>query len=250
MDFETDHQLSPPFFIQSALPATLRRAFKTAEYARQFIAGEIRFGLLSHYRTQEGWRQDQTEGNASLIWNLRESNPEANNVHYSGSSLNAYYALCTSHPDVCECYLKKHFGSFIVCINEPSTLLQRIRTAWKDDERAFPDAFITPVVYNKGELFEANRFFLSPPCLTYNQKPTRFSQDREYRYLLQCRVGAKEDPTITLKVPSCSDICSLVSGSSSHREFHGRSIQHNSASSATGSRTKYWATPLRNVRLR
>ena len=46
--------------------------------------------------------------------------------------------------------------------------------------------------------------------LLYAQKPASYSRDREYRYVLMCKVGTKENPFLTLKVEPCDDICSLV----------------------------------------
>jgi hypothetical protein len=199
----------PPLCTINAVPSALLRTFHSEEHARRFIAGEIRFGLLQHYRVIEGSRQDETEGKASIRWNLEDENPNLHNVTYSGSSLNLYYVLCTSHPAVCRCHLAK-FGSFTVRINEPLTLLKRICAAWKEDVRASSDAFITPVLYNKGDVVEPPPYFIASPSLTYAQKPPAFSQEQEYRYVLSCEVGTKEEPFLTLNVEPCRDICTLV----------------------------------------
>jgi len=186
----------------------LRRAFETEEYARQFMAGDIRFGLLQYYRQMEGRRGDETEGEGYFQWNLNATNPDLHNVNYSLSSLEPYYVLCCSHPEVCKCHLTKEFGSFIVCINDPLRLLDRICTIWNGDDRASFPPFITPALYNKGELVEPH---FAPPCLVYAQKPPSYSQDREYRYVLECKPEAKQkDDFLTLKVGACTDICSLV----------------------------------------
>jgi hypothetical protein len=137
----------PPLCTIDAVPSVLLRTFHGEEHARRFIGGEMRFGLLQHYRAIEGSRQDETEGEASIRWNLEDENPNLHNVTYSGSSLNLYYVLCTSHPTVCRCQHAK-FGLFTVRINEPLTLLKRICAVWKEDVRASSDAFITPVLYN------------------------------------------------------------------------------------------------------
>jgi hypothetical protein len=196
----------PPLCTINALPSTLQRAFQNEEQARQFMAGDIRFGLLQRYRKMEGWRQDETEGEASIRW--RAQNPNLSNVTYGGSSLNLYYALCTSHPAVCKCHMTE-FGSFIVRIHQPLTLLERICAAWGRDDRSDSPAFLVPVLYNKNDLVEPPPYFIAPPCLVYAQKPVSFSEDREYRYVLSCKVGTKEAPFLTLKVEPCTDICSL-----------------------------------------
>src|ERR1700689_308689 len=74
-------------------PNVLVRAFDKEEYARRFIGGEIRFGLLSGYRMAEGLRQDDTEGIVRVGWRLQ------NPVYCDRSSMNSYYILSTSHPE-------------------------------------------------------------------------------------------------------------------------------------------------------
>jgi hypothetical protein len=170
----------------NAVPSMLQRVFQNEDHARQFIAGKIRFGLLQRYRKMEGCRQDETEGKAAIRWNLEAENPDLHNVSYSGSSLNPYYVLCTSHPAVCKCQLTK-FGSFIVRINEPLILLERLCAAWKNDDRASSSPFITPVLYNKGDLVEPPPYFLAPTSLTYAQKPASARARVQVCANVQCR---------------------------------------------------------------
>ncbi len=200
----------PPLFRQSAVPNILRRAFKAEKYARQFMSGKIRFGLLHYYRQMEGYRRDETEGRASIRWNLSSQNPDRCDVNYSGTSLDPYYILCTVHPTVCKCHLTANFGTFIVSINDPLKLLARICSAWKGDLRSSSAPFITPVLYNKDELVSPPPYLLAPPCLVYAQKHAIHSKDREYRYVLGCKVGTDKEPFITLDAGNCTDICSLV----------------------------------------
>ena len=78
---------SPEFAPQwsvSAVPETLLRAFKDEDHARQFLAGDLRFGLLQHYRDMEGSRGDDAEGKASIRWDLETDNPNLHNVTYGG----------------------------------------------------------------------------------------------------------------------------------------------------------------------
>jgi hypothetical protein len=59
-------------------------------------------------------------------------------------------------------------------------------------------------------LVDPTPYFDAPACLTYAQKPPSFSRDREFRYVLSCKVGTDDNPFLNLHVKSCSDICSLV----------------------------------------
>jgi hypothetical protein len=196
----------PPICTISAVPNTLLRAFTEAEHARQFLAGDIRFGLLQQYRHMEDCRQDETEGRASIRWNLKAEDPNLNNATYTGTSLDLYYALCTSAP-AGRSHLA-NFGSFIIQITKPLSLLERVCKAWENDSRASGEAFIVPVLYNKDELVTPPPYYLAPPCLVYAQKPAKFSHEAEYRYMISCKVGTKEEPFLTMNVGPCSDICS------------------------------------------
>ena len=63
----------------------------------------------------------------------------------------------------------------------------------------------------KDEVLEADPYLLSPPEYSYSQKPKSYSNDREYRYVLMCRIDTNHNlpDNFTLSVPNCSDICSL-----------------------------------------
>lgn len=195
-------------FQSSALPSTLLRAFEKEEYARQFIKGHLRFGLLEYYRRVEDCRQDRTEGKASLTL---AGGPDHWSAYYSLSSPNPHYIICFSHPAVCTCTISK-FGKFVVCINNPAKLIERIREVWKHDDRrslSSPDS-IWPVVYNKDDREEIASDILYSSCLVYTQKAPAYAMDREYRYVLKCQSGTKREESLTLDVGNCSDICSLT----------------------------------------
>ena len=82
-----------PILTISAVPPVLVRTFKEKDHAREFLAGNIRFGLLQYYREMEDCRKDETEGRASIQWNLGAENPELHNVTYAGTSPGAVAGL-------------------------------------------------------------------------------------------------------------------------------------------------------------
>jgi hypothetical protein len=208
-------------------PKSLIRFFSKKEHALQFIAGQIRFGLLNYYRTAEGKRQDTEEGSVAFYWNKKApqivfdtetglvvSQGESDrNIHYRGSSLNPYFILCTSQPDVDKVILAERFGEFIVHINDSRVLLERIKVAWKAHPWALGDsAFIAPVVYNKHEIIEADPYLIVPPQYAYSQKPPSFQNERESRFVIKCSVDTKRHLSdfLILSVPDCIDILSLL----------------------------------------
>ena len=132
------------------------------------------------------------------------------NIHSTVISLNRYYILCTSHPEANVSRLASKYGRFMVRINNPSELLERIKAAWQTHELALDGcAFVASVKYTKGELRDADPYLVSPPHLTYSQKHKLDKEDREYRYLLQCKVDTKRSwaDHLMLTLPDCSDIC-------------------------------------------
>lgn len=187
-------------------PTSLLRFFAQEEYARQFIAGEMRFGVLEFYRGIEDARRDDSEGRSSVYF--RAPHP----IHSTVTSLNRYYIVCASHPEADISRMATKYGRFMVRINSPQELLARIKVAWQNHALAIEcGAFIAPVEYTKDELRDADASFLSPAHLTYSQKHRSYEEDKEFRYLLKCKVDYKRawENHVTLRLPDCGDICSL-----------------------------------------
>jgi hypothetical protein len=196
--------------ISQETPPVLLRFFEEEDHARSFVQGTIRFGLLERYWTIEGSRRDGTEGKVSVFWNLPLQNP----VHYDGSSLNPHYILSTSHPEANTRRLMEKFGSYIVRINNPIELLQRIEIAWKRCPLAIGRCVIEEVVYNKDSFLEPTPGLLAPVNYSYSQKAKSFEEEREFRFVLTCTADHIKLNTLvlndhlSLNLPDCSDICS------------------------------------------
>lgn len=192
-----------------AVPNTLLRFFTQEEYALQFIAGQIRFGLLDYYRRIEGSRRDEKEGLVSGVWGEEESDQ---NIRYRRWSMNPFYILCTSHPDVEVPMMTKKFGAFVVRISDPPALLERIRLIWRKHPLAFADnARIAPVVYNKDELLKRDPYLNVPSDYSYSQKPKSNRCEQEFRYVLTCSDTKRNlSDDLTLDVDNCRDICALL----------------------------------------
>ncbi|HXO36053.1 MAG TPA: hypothetical protein VN901_27245 [Candidatus Acidoferrales bacterium] len=187
-------------------PNSLLRYFKKEEHACQFVSGSARFGILEYYREIEDVRRDASEGRSSVYF--RAPHP----IYSTVISLNRYYILSTAHADADVSYLARKYGYFMVRINSPQELLARIQAAWQNHELAQDDgAFIAPVEYTKDELRDADASYLSPVYLTYSQKHRSYEEDREYRYLLKCKVDVKRvwESHLILTLPDCEDICTL-----------------------------------------
>lgn len=178
------------------VPGILLRFFREREHAHQFIAGQIRFGLLTYYRRVEGARQDDEEGRVSFYWNVKApqitfdlktglaiSHRESDqNIHYTGSSLNPRFILSTCHPNADKEALAKKLGQFVVRINDPLLLLQRIKAHWQKHPWALADsALLAPVTYNKDGIVEADPYLIAPPHYSYSQNPQSFEKEMEFR---------------------------------------------------------------------
>ena len=210
------------------IPNGLLRFFDREAYARKFIEGEIRFGLLDRYRKIEGERKDDTEGRASVDWNAKAPQLDIGrssghvvaitesdrNIHADVSSVNRYYILSTCHPDVSVQKMATKFKSlFVVRIHDSLGLLERIKAAWQTHPLANAGhAEIIPVVYNKGGLRDPDPFLILPSEYSYSQKPARYEEEKEFRYVLECKVDATRTwrDSLSLALGACGDICSLV----------------------------------------
>ena len=127
------------------------------------------------------------------------------------TSLDRYYVVCTAHPEASVSHLTQ-YGRFMVRINNPLALLERIKVAWEGYDHA-NGAFVAPVIYTKDELRDPDPLFLSPPELVYSQKPRSYEKDREYRYLIKRRFDVRRmvcETHLTLTLPNCEDICSDI----------------------------------------
>lgn len=168
----------------------------------------MRFGLLYRYQEIEGSRRDESEGRVSLFYPGRDYR-----IHFTSTSQHPYYILCTCGPDLDVCALARKFGAaFLVRITDSAKLLERIHSVWsthewKDEGRAC----VVPVEYTKHELFQPDPYFNPPPHLTYCQKPRKFEDEKECRYVIGCRYALRNllpDP-IVLDVGDCQDIMRL-----------------------------------------
>lgn len=196
------------------VPSNLMRSFDCEEYAAQFVSGQIRCGLLTHYRNVEGTRQDNKEGKILFSWGLKSSQSESHEtILCRGSSLNPYYIISTSSPDVDEQVSAERFGRFKVLIDDPLALLERIKGVWRTHTLALNDGVvIAPIDYNKGEVVVANEYLIAPPHYSYSQKPPSFYVEKEFRYVLTCSVDVNRhlNDHISLNVGDCSDICRFL----------------------------------------
>jgi hypothetical protein len=197
-------------------PNVLLRAFAKEEYARDFIGGAVRVGLLTSYREAQDLRKDETEGEVRVVWRLANGN----RVYDDHSPLTNYYILSTSHPET-ERHVLTGFGSYVVRISDPQELLKRIQIAWQQNPLASGRCVIDDVSYDKDELLVAAPCLIAPTEYSYSQKPKRYSVEKEFRYVLTCVAdvvklkalvgeGLALEDHLTLPLPDCSDICSLT----------------------------------------
>jgi hypothetical protein len=151
---------------------------------------------------------ETSEGKSSVYYKVSD-----NIIHSTVSSLNRYYILCTAHPDAKVSRLARKYGRFMIRINSPSVLLDRVKLAWQTNDLAVDrGAFMIPVEYTKDELRDADPYLLSPPQLTYSQKRKSYEEDREHRYFLKCKVDLQRvwENHLTLMLRDCAEICSAV----------------------------------------
>jgi hypothetical protein len=132
------------------VPISLVRLFDTEDFAQQFVAGRLRFGILEFYRKIEDSRRDESEGLASVYFSRKAPqliigkytrraiavSESDENIHSTFFSLNRYYVFCASHPEANIRRLASRYGRFLVRINNPSVLLERVKAAWQSHDLA------------------------------------------------------------------------------------------------------------------
>lgn len=137
-------------------------------------------------RTTRKAPQFQIDEQTGRLLDPTESNQ---NIRYRGLSLNPFYIISTSSPDVDKDVMTNRFGNFAVIISDPLVLLERIRAVWRNHEWALNDGIaIVSADYDKGELVADNEYLFAPPQYSYSQKPPSFSVESEYRYVLKCSI--------------------------------------------------------------
>jgi len=189
----------------AAIPERVLRFFRQESHARSFVTGQIRFGSLDRYRTIEGARRDETEGRVSLLWNLE------NPVYCQSSSLNPFYILSSSHLDADRRVLRQRFGEHVVEIEDTRALLERINIQRKAHPAFLTECTIEAVPYDKDKLVDPKPYLIPPYEYSCCQKPRRFEDEREIRYILRCDVGTPLPPDpVVLEVGDCRDICRLI----------------------------------------
>ncbi|MEK6539988.1 MAG: hypothetical protein AABZ21_05070 [Deltaproteobacteria bacterium] len=169
----------------SNYPPFLLRFFDKENYARKFLEGEVRFGLLTYYKKIKGARRDDKEGEASFFWNkaapqitidlksnqIIDRGESEQKIRYTGFSMNQRYILCTSHSEADIEGLKKEIGPFIVRIKQPEVLLGKIKEVWKTHPFSLNGSTkLKSAVYNGDDLLEPNPYLIAPSDYSYTQK--------------------------------------------------------------------------------
>jgi hypothetical protein len=166
-------------------PPFLYRFFDNKQYALEFIQGKIYLGSLAYYsKIEDEMRRDETE-------NISLGNWKNTNITWRIGSINERFVLCTSGPGVDIEKMKIKFKSqYVVKICNPLDLFNSISTVWKDHTLSINDkkyeAELVKVIYEKGETQELHPYLIAPPG--YTQKPTRFADEIEFRFVLTCNL--------------------------------------------------------------
>jgi hypothetical protein len=180
-------------------PLRLYRAFNEEKYARQFVEeGKFRLGLLEVYRTIEcRARRDGTEGTGHYglkgqVASIRFSKDPAIDpvcVEKEGvqewhtENGNSVFLLCCSDPSAGKEKIRSRFGLHVVEIVSPVSLAIDIDHALNgSDGRGHFNVYGTYVEYNKGQLIADGRKSEELTVLSYTQKPSSFSDEKEFRF--------------------------------------------------------------------
>jgi len=185
-------------------PPELLRFFRKKEYAEQFLAGVVRFGLLDYYKEiEDEARKDSAEGTGSftapaerVTTVIVNDKAEAVDVreapgdihHHSVFDNPIYIMSCTEQTSEDIEYLKKKFGEYVVRITNPFQLGQDLTDKLSEFDATHPLAGgvveCAKVDYDKGERREREPSREEMLKSAYAQKPAYFSDECEYRLVI------------------------------------------------------------------
>lgn len=165
-------------------PRTLFRAFDKEEYARAFLDGELRFGSLSKYRRIESeQRRDVTEGIGHIVQHGADTK-----VMFAS---NSFYVL--SFHLTLDAALKTNHGKYIVEIHEPEQLANDVtKVLSHSSEKHYGGVEGVTIEYNKGANIDRTLSSHEKSRLSYCQKPSFYSHEKEFRFVI-CRKQCADD---------------------------------------------------------
>jgi hypothetical protein len=201
-----------PLPVFGDFPPFLVRAYSEEHWARAFVEeGRFRLSLLQYFaQIEDSARGDQTEGQAHLQIpqnvqtvhfdgdaNITRITEAPGYVNLQGAFMNPVYICCFSYPpDGDLTKLPEHFGEHRVLIEDPLRFAQDV-TDWLTEEgvlRGTPVVECCRVVYNKGEKGTDTPDHLARVRLTYAQKPPRFANECEYRFVVVATPTFEKEP--------------------------------------------------------
>jgi len=196
-------------------PEFCYKTFTCEEHAKHFIdKGVFRMGCIYSYtEIEDESRRDPTDGTGHTLepglvtegW--VSPNPEEKTIWtkeqgyrecHIGQGGNPKFCFCTSSPDVDINYIKNHFGSYIIKIEEPRKLAEEINDYFFNQNQKFLIQGCS-VVYNKGEKLDGELEENERLDLAHKQKPKSFVDEREFRI-------------VAMKYDVCDSECKFLDG--------------------------------------
>lgn len=174
-------------------PPLVYRAFSKAEYAEQFMNGNIRFGNIYYYKwIEDEQRRDRTEGESHLKYSGRDQ--------HGMFVSNAIYVLCC-HRTI-DAAVRNCLGSHIVLIRHPKRFAEAITSAIEN----LPGTFFggvegCTIEYTKGQEVEEKPSGYNIVRLAYCQKPDRFSPEDEFRFAIIRKTSVGDFMNVTIEGP-------------------------------------------------
>jgi hypothetical protein len=177
------------------------RSFPEKERAEQFVAGEITFRSIYHYRTiEDEKRRDRKEGNAHVVVNARSK--------FAMFATNSIY-IVSCHRTL-QSAKQSLFGRFIVEIRNPRRLAEEItKQLHQLPIKSFGGVEGVIVEYTKGGAWKREPTSVDMARLAYAQKPPEFSKENEFRFVLICNASAHD--SLTVRMGRKLDYCRMHS---------------------------------------
>jgi hypothetical protein len=205
---DSEYRMLPSPF--SDIPGEVLRVFTEEEHALAFLQGKLRLRERCTYREIEDQaRRDASEGEARLRV------PGVNDVwvNYGSRLMNPVYVLCTSLPTI-DPQVRAKMGRYVVHVRDTSRLVAALQKAVEvspltDREVIGVDAGL--VAYTQDEQIAYTPDSETRTRLTYFQKSKSFSEQCEWRFVVQMSGPLSNAPEcLYLEIGSLEEFAELL----------------------------------------
>ncbi|EGQ9522635.1 hypothetical protein [Vibrio vulnificus] len=156
-------------------PDVVYRAFDKREYAEAFIAGNVRFANCNNYLDITDSRRDVTEGTGLYLKDDRLTT-----IRFCSNSI-----FIQSFHRTFESARNAGHGRYIIELHNPFNLATAITKELHDSSfKAYGGVEGVNIIYQHGDFKGEQLSSYQSSRFTYSQKPSSYSSEEEFRFVL------------------------------------------------------------------